>query len=73
MSPREAAKNAHVIAKREHLPLARVAEIEVGAANAVDWFAANILRFFEPEQPVTAEAISSAQFRRYVAWMRFSR
>lgn len=72
MSPREAAQNAHVIATREQLPLARMAEIEAGAANAVDWFAANILRFFETEI-ATAEAISSAQFRRYVAWMRFTR
>ena len=73
MSPKEAPQNAHVIATREHLPLARMAEIEAGAANAVEWFAASILRFFEAEQPVTAEAISSAQFRRYVAWMRFNR
>ena len=62
MSPKEAAQNAHLIATREDLPFARMAEIEAGAANAVDWFASNIQRFFEPEQAVTAEAISSAQF-----------
>jgi hypothetical protein len=47
MSPLEAAQTAHQIATREGLPLARIAELEVGAAGAVMWFAANILRFFE--------------------------
>ncbi|HEY7976802.1 MAG TPA: hypothetical protein VID67_01300 [Rhizomicrobium sp.] len=72
MSPQEAGHTAHLIATREHLPLARIAEIEAGAAGAVEWFAANILRFFEAEAAAIS-SITNAQFRRYIAWMRFSR
>ncbi|MBS0273397.1 MAG: hypothetical protein JSR55_03135 [Proteobacteria bacterium] len=73
MSPLEAAQTAHQIATREHLPLARIAELEAGAAGAVTWFAANILRFFEAEAAAVADSLTSAQFRRYIAWMRFNR
>jgi hypothetical protein len=73
MSPLEAAQAAHLIATREHLPLARIAELEAGAAGAVTWFAASILRFFEAEAAAVAESLTSAQFRRYIAWMRLGR
>jgi hypothetical protein len=73
MSPLEAAQTAHHIATREGLPLARIAELEVGATGAIGWFAANILRFFEAEAAAVADSITNAQFRRYIAWMRFSR
>lgn len=73
MSPLEAAQAAHLIATREHLPLARIAELEAGAAGAVTWFAASILRFFEAEAAAVADSLTNAQFRRYIAWMRFSR
>ena len=72
MSPQEAGYAAHLIATRESLPLARMAEIEAGAAGAVEWFAANILRFFDTEMAAIG-SITNAQFRRYIAWMRFSR
>jgi hypothetical protein len=72
MSPLEAAQTAHLIATRECLPLARIAELEAGAAGAVTWFAANILHFFESEAAAVADSITNTQFRRYIAWMRFS-
>ena len=73
MSPVEAAQTAHIIATREHLPLARIAELEAGAAGAVAWFTASIIRFFESEAAAVANSITKTQFRRYVAWMRFNR
>ncbi|HSM95395.1 MAG TPA: hypothetical protein VLT91_05080 [Rhizomicrobium sp.] len=73
MSPLEAAQTAHLIATREHLPLARMAELEAGAAGAVAWFAASIMRFFESEAAAVADRLTHAQFRRYIAWMRFTR
>jgi hypothetical protein len=73
MSPLEAAQTAHQIATREGLPLARIAELEVGAAGAVTWFAANIMRFFEAEAAAVVDTLTNAQFRRYIAWMRFNR
>ncbi|HEY2034287.1 MAG TPA: hypothetical protein VGH02_11430 [Rhizomicrobium sp.] len=71
MSPQEAGYAAHLIATRERLPLARMAEIEAGAAGAVEWFAANILRFFEAEMAAIG-SVTTKQLRRYIAWMRFS-
>ena len=73
MSPLEAAQTAHHIATREGLPLARIAELEAGATGAVTWFAARIMRFFESEAAAVADSLTSAQFRRYIAWMRFNR
>ena len=72
MSPLEAAQTAHLIATREHLPLARIAELEAGAAGAVSWFTASILRFFDTEAVAAANTITKTQFRRYIAWMRFN-
>lgn len=70
MSPQEAAQTALAIAKKEKLPLAVIAKYESGAANAVEWFARNIRRFFLPESENGVESISDSQLRRYVAWMR---
>ena len=69
----EAALNAHTIANREGLAFARIAELEAGAAGAVGWFVASIMRFFDTEPMPAADTISKAQYRRYVAWMRVSR
>lgn len=71
MSPQEAGYAAHLIATREHLPLARIAEIEAGAAGAVGWFVAHLQNFFEAEAAAIG-SITKAQLRRYIAWMRFN-
>jgi len=71
MTPQQAAMSAFTIAKRERLPMARIAEVEAGD-GAADWFAANLTRFFSGNAPAPypSNTISNAQLRRYIAWMR---
>jgi len=75
MTPQQAAMSAFTIARRERLPMARMAEVEAGVAGAADWFAANLTRFFagNAAAPYPSNTISNAQLRRYIAWMRGSR